>query len=195
MSSTGKSWLRRTAEVLCVMIVVVVADQASKVWAVETLKGQPGASYLGDLFRIVYAENTGGFLSLGSSLPASARFLLLTVINAVVLIAGLGYVMMWKKLNPLVWWGVTLLVAGGIGNLIDRVRLDGRVIDFLNLGIGNLRTGIFNVADMAISLGVVLFFISTFQAEKKSSTDESEAGHPVEAEKEGPKNVAQMTSS
>jgi signal peptidase II len=55
-----------------------------------------------------------------------------------------------------------LLLGGAIGNLIDRVRFDGLVIDFMNLGIGPLRTGIFNVADVAISVGAVLLILPHF---------------------------------
>ena len=55
--------------------------------------------------------------------------------------------------------GLTLLIAGGLGNLIDRL-VYGYVTDFLNVGIGSLRTGIFNVADMAIMLGVGLLFFA-----------------------------------
>ena len=52
------------------------------------------------------------------------------------------------------------MLAGGIGNLIDRIFFENGVIDFLNVGVGNWRTGIFNVADMAIMVGVfcMLFF-------------------------------------
>jgi signal peptidase II len=54
--------------------------------------------------------------------------------------------------------GLLLFLAGGVSNLVDRVAM-GRVIDFLNLGIGPLRTGIFNVADMAILAGVVILIV------------------------------------
>ena len=65
--------------------------------------------------------------------------------------------------------GCTLLLAGAVGNLIDRIRLDGLVIDFLNLGIGPLRTGIFNVADMAIMAGAVLLVIPVAAARKTAT--------------------------
>ncbi|MEY4259396.1 MAG: hypothetical protein RL656_369, partial [Bacteroidota bacterium] len=52
-----------------VIILVIVTDRFSKQWAIETLKGMPAESYLGDSFRIIYAENEGAFLSLGSELP------------------------------------------------------------------------------------------------------------------------------
>ena len=66
-------------------------------------------------------------------------------------------------------WDVSLVVflsgafilAGGIGNLIDRATQNGLVTDFLNVGIGPVRTGIFNVADMAVTFGVIVFIIAT----------------------------------
>lgn len=194
MSRDEKTWIRRAGEALCVMLVVVVADQATKLWAVSDLKGQPMTSYLSDVLRIVYAENTGGFLSLGSSFSPLVRFWLLTVINGIVLAVGLGYVMAWRNLGPTVWWGVTLLVSGGLGNLIDRIRLEGRVIDFLNLGIGSLRTGIFNVADMAISLGVILFFLSTLKSDSCSNKKISYNDHRVEPEGADAKVMETITS-
>ncbi|MEJ0007739.1 MAG: signal peptidase II [Steroidobacteraceae bacterium] len=56
--------------------------------------------------------------------------------------------------------GLALFAAGGLGNLIDRITGDGRVTDFLNVGLGPLRTGIFNVADMTLMVGVVVFLIA-----------------------------------
>jgi signal peptidase II len=56
----------------------------------------------------------------------------------------------------------SLICGGGIGNLIDRVARSGYVVDFLNCGIGRLRTGIFNAADFAITLGVVMLVIASF---------------------------------
>lgn len=55
----------------------------------------------------------------------------------------------------------SLVLSGGLGNLVDRIINDGRVIDFMNIGIGSLRTGIFNVADVCITVGVVVLI---FQA-------------------------------
>ncbi len=62
-----------------------------------------------------------------------------------------------------------MFVAGGIGNLIDRMLLDGHVTDFMNLGIGSFRTGIFNIADVILMMGAFgLFFL-----EIKSKTQEN----------------------
>jgi signal peptidase II len=61
---------------------------------------------------------------------------------------------------------LALFLGGGIGNLIDRLTNDGRVIDFMHIGFGFLRTGIFNVADMALMTGVVLLALYSYWTRK-----------------------------
>lgn len=122
-------------------------------------------SFLGDTLRIQYAENPGAFLGAGSRLPPSTRFAILVVVNAVflALIAGLMFVR--RPAGRGYQLAVVLLLAGGIGNLIDRLFHNGLVIDFLNVGIGPVRTGIFNVADMAIMAGFGILILYRGQAD------------------------------
>ena len=103
-----------------------------------------------------YAENTGAFLSLGAELPEQARFLLFVVLVGPILILGLAFAFKSDQLTPAQKMGMILAVGGGLGNLIDRIN-HGAVVDFVSLGIGPLRTGIFNLADVAITAGLVLF--------------------------------------
>jgi signal peptidase II len=63
---------------------------------------------------------------------------------------------------------VALILAGGLGNLIDRVCRNGVVIDFLNLGVGSMRTGIFNMADMAITTGVIILLVESLRKSTKT---------------------------
>jgi len=63
---------------------------------------------------------------------------------------------------------VSLVLGGGFGNLIDRISKDGRVIDFLNVGVGSLRSGVFNLADVAISIGIIWLFILYTKGLQKS---------------------------
>ena len=151
---------------LCLMVVVLAScvgcDQLTKQIARERLEGTPPRSFLAGTVRLIYAENPGAFLGLGGQLPPRARWVLLVVINAVVA-AVLAVVLLWHSEMSLVRAAAcTLLLAGAVGNLIDRVRFGGLVIDFMNLGVGPLRTGIFNVADMAIMLGAVLLILPQF---------------------------------
>ena len=136
------------------MVACVGCDQATKEIATRTLSGEPPVSLLFDMVRLQYAENTGAFLGMGGQMSAGARFWLLTVINGLMIAGVLAY-LAWRgrQLGGLQLAALGLIAAGGVGNLIDRVAHDGRVTDFLNLGVGPVRTGIFNVADVAIMAG------------------------------------------
>ncbi len=181
-SKPSTSFVVRLTQIFAVMLLVIAVDQVTKLYAIHYLAGQPTQSYLGDIFRIQYAENTGGFLSLGSTLSPQLRFWLLTILNGLILMIGFFYLMVKCSHPPLVWWGVTLLVGGGLGNLIDRARLGGIVVDFLNLGLGPVRTGIFNVADMAISAGVIMFFLSSFESKPTTHQTTVTTDQPSELE-------------
>lgn len=136
---------------------ILITDQISKYWALEYVKGNPPKEWVAGIFRLEYAENTGAFLSLGSALSETVRFWVFNVIVTFLLVALGIYVYRTKNLENADRIALTCILAGGIGNLIDRYfRSNHAVIDFLNVGFGNLRTGIFNIADMAI-LGGVLF--------------------------------------
>ena len=151
---------RRIMLVLLITLVVLVLDHGTKWWAIAVLKNTGGESYLGDIFRLQYAENTGAFLSLGSQLSESARFWLLTGVNSVILVVVAGVLIAKRSINLSMVWALSLILSGGIGNIIDRIFRDGRVVDFLNMGIPwgplKLRTGIFNIADVAIMLGLFI---------------------------------------
>lgn len=69
-------------------------------------------------------------------------------------------------LGAVVAW--SLVLSGGLGNLLGRIMNGGRVIDFMNLGIGSLRTGIFNVADVYITVGVVVLVFQALQRPRRS---------------------------
>src|SRR5579872_3996790 len=141
------------AVVLCTC---VGCDQWSKKIATEHLKQIAPMHFLGDTLRIQYAENPGAFLGAGGGLPEQTRFWILVVVNSVLLSVVAASVIAKKDFNRIQIIALALLLAGGMGNLIDRVFHHGLVVDFLNVGIGQLRTGIFNVADMAVMAGFAL---------------------------------------
>jgi signal peptidase II len=133
---------------------VVGCDQATKQTAVHHLKGHPRTDVLGSVVQVTYAENQGAFLGLGDRLPEPARVPVLVVLNLAIL-AGLGLWAFGRRRSLWVHASATLIIAGGLGNIIDRVLRDGgRVVDFLFIQVGPLHTGIFNVADVALMAGV-----------------------------------------
>lgn len=163
-------------------------DQASKIWAVEVLRGTPPRVYL-EVFTLTYAENSGGWGSLGADWHPFARRLLLIVAPALVL-AFLGYYLI--KNESFDWTkgvGYMLILSGGVGNLIDRFRLD-YVIDFLYLGYGPIGTNIFNIADMAILFGFALVIFASWGSEE-AVKDDSKA--PVEPLQSGVESVGSQT--
>jgi signal peptidase II len=145
---------RRLALVLLSILCTVGCDRATKEWAYRHLRTAPPRSYLSGTVRVVYTENTGAFLGLGGGLPPGVRFLLFTVASGAFLLGLMAWTLK-REATAMGTIAPALVVGGGLGNIVDRAA-GGGVIDFLNLGIGSLRTGIFNVADMAITLGVVL---------------------------------------
>ena len=153
-------------------MLILFVDQLSKNIAIHILRGQPMASYLGDIFRLEYSENAGAFLSLGAQLSESTRFWILNVGVSGALIACLVFLLCAKDMSRFELTAFSLMFSGGLGNLLDRIfRDNGRVVDFMNMGIGNLRTGIFNVADMAIMAGILLFLLSQAKRDRLKSTE------------------------
>jgi signal peptidase II len=134
----------------------VGCDQVSKSAARAMLSSGVSESLFADSLRLQLVENPGSFLSLGASLPEHLRFTLFTAAVAVLLIGLVGAALFARRLGPARFVALALVAGGGISNLIDRFLYDGRVTDFLNVGIGSLRTGIFNLADMAILAGALL---------------------------------------
>jgi signal peptidase II len=150
---------RRLALIALVLFCCIGFDQATKALAEHSLPRDQPWSYLGDTLRLQVAYNYGAFLSLGDSLPPQLRQGLLSIGVACVLLGILVYLLRSQKVDQRTVLALSLVVAGGVSNLIDRLRFDGYVVDFLNVGIGPVRTGIFNVADMAIMLGVAMLLL------------------------------------
>lgn len=149
---------RRSARIALFSVLAlacVAGDRATKWLAVDHLRGEEGFELLGGTVRVLYAENTGAFLGLGARWPDPVRFAVFTLGTAAVLVGvAVALARHWSASPPRFVAGA-LVLAGGAANLFDRV-VDGYVVDFLNVGVGPVRTGIFNVADVAITAGVVL---------------------------------------
>lgn len=147
---------QRFALVTACTLGTIGCDHATKRWAIENLQGKPGQSFLGGVIQLRFAENQGGFLSLGASMSEGTRFVVFTLGVGLLLFAMLGMALWSKQLRLLEILGISALAAGGLSNWIDRATNDGKVVDFLILKAGPLRTGIFNVADVVIMAAIPL---------------------------------------
>jgi signal peptidase II len=149
----------RVLLVLAISIFVIGCDQSSKSIAERTHSETGDQHFLGGTVQFRYSLNPGGFLGLGGQLGSTARFWFFTLGPAV----GLLFFVAWSLVRDLPLsqvMGLALVFGGGVGNLIDRVVLSGVVRDFAFLTLGPLRTGIFNLADVAILLGTVVVLFS-----------------------------------
>ncbi len=161
----SRGW-RRIA-LLVLIATTVGCDRVSKHFAARELAGEPRQSFLADTVRLEYAENTGAFLSLGSDWSPAMQTAVFTIATGLVLVGMVAAAIRFRLTGP-ARVGLALYVAGGASNLVDRV-VRGSVIDFMNVGIGWLRTGIFNVADVAILLGVAIFVLTHRQLDAPAS--------------------------
>ena len=157
-ASTGIALRPKIALVAAIAASVVVADLFTKAIFERAFLGQPTVRLFGDTVRVGFVVNTGVFLSLGHALSPATRFWLFVVGVGGVLAMLLGLTLRDARFHRPEVVAVAAIVGGGIGNLVDRVQL-GAVRDFLNVGIGPLRTGIFNVADMAITFGGIALIL------------------------------------
>ena len=144
---------QRLLILLLINIPLVGCDQYTKYLAKQHLIDQPPIVYGDNWFILQYAINTGGW---GGLLGDSQEWLRQGVLTWGVLIGliALSVYIVWKQHPRPQTIALSLILAGGLGNVIDRA-LQGYVVDFLNVGIGSvLRTNIFNVADVVIMAGI-----------------------------------------
>jgi len=145
----------RLAIIGSLVVPCVACDQATKVIATRVLASGP-IEFFGGLVQFRLVHNTGAFLSLGEHLPEWVRDLLFQ--GLVPLLLAIAMIVLIRSMAPTraAIVGASLILGGGLGNLIDRVLHEGGVVDFVSIGFSGLRTGIFNVADVAIITGVLM---------------------------------------
>ncbi len=171
---------------ICVAVLVFL-DQLSKWLAVILLEGQPSFYLIPGVLRFTYVENRGAAFGM----LADNRWVFL-VLSTLTIVCLLGFMIYSKPQSRLERAGLALVLAGGIGNMIDRVLL-GYVIDFIDFcAFPKLWNWVFNVADSCICIGVGLLIIyiiklsvSEYKAEKNrresnESTSDTDCGNAGE---------------
>ena len=148
------------------IVVIVALDQWSK-WAIKTsFNLYQSKPVIQDLLHFTYVTNDG--MAFGLSFPGGRHVLLIMTI----LLTGFIIGFLWKEKNghPLIKYGLALILSGAIGNLIDRL-LYGKVVDFLDLMIGDFHWYIFNIADSSVTIGMFLFIIHSVYIEQNKTND------------------------
>ncbi len=145
---------------LVILLACVGCDHASKQAAVALMAESGSLELAGGLVRFQLASNPGAFLSVGAELPEALRSIFL--LGCVpLLIAGVClYFARFARESRAMLAALAVLAGGGLGNWLDRLLHDGTVTDFVSIGIGGVRTGIFNLADLAVAAGVFWLLLS-----------------------------------
>ncbi len=151
---------------------ILVADIVTKRWAVAALSDGGRQDFLGGYVPLNLAYNKGA--AFGISIGSDPRWFFIPVaLLALALMVAL--VVQAKPNDNLRIVALTLVICGALGNLYDRVRWDGGVVDFIGpISLGFMDWWIFNIADMAISCGVVLLVISFWLEERQLKREGSE---------------------
>ena len=145
--------LSRNILLLIVLLMNLGCDQISKEIARSSLEYHRPVAVIGDFFSLIKIENTGAFLSMGHNWPEWLRLLILHIMPVGFLVAGVYILLTNTRMSLLMASGLGFMLGGGTGNMIDRLTY-GSVTDFLHLDLVLVETGIFNLADVSILIGV-----------------------------------------
>lgn len=138
-----------------IAIVIIILDQLTKQMAISSLKSGPSISVLGNFLRLTYVENRGAAFGI---LANQRLFFIVVTSIVVILIAGV-LVVKRDMLFSLTKISMYMVVAGAIGNLIDRIRF-GYVVDFIDIRFGSFYNfPVFNIADISIVIGTFILTV------------------------------------
>ena len=147
---------------------LVIVDQLLKIWVLGTLVGAPSVTLIPGLLQLTYVENRGAAFGI-----FQGKTQLLSIVTGIVLAGIIVALVMGKFKHKLVLWSMGLIIAGGVGNLIDRV-LRGFVVDYIYFVPINFP--VFNLADCCVVSGtfllvVYLLLIEPRQERRKKQLD------------------------
>ncbi len=159
--------LSRNVFIVLLIVINIALDQITKV--LTRLYVTPGSEtpIIGDFFTLHNVENSGAFLGMGSDLNPTLRIIFLLVLPILVLGYVTIHIIKNKELDRLSLIGFCCIIGGGIANVYDRI-VYGSVTDFFHIDLGGVfRTGIFNLADMSVMLGLGLLLFAGFKNKKE----------------------------
>lgn len=147
---------------------VVALDFVTKIMIQRTFNLYQQVNIVGDFIRLTYIHNPGA--AFGIQLGPYSRFIFLGLsLIALAALAGMYWVTPVKDRIRLV--SIALICGGAVGNLLDRIRLRAGVVDFMDVGIGQLRWPVFNVADVAVTTGAIFLALSLWKEEQQASQE------------------------
>lgn len=161
---------KRSITIIAIIIATIAIDQISKVLVRAYVEPGSQTKIIGNYFTLHNVENVGAFLGMGSNLNPTLKLILLLILPIVVLGFVLIHILKNKDLDRLSLIAFSIIVGGGIANVYDRI-VYGSVTDFFYMKLTDtLHTGIFNVADLFVTTGMIMLLVVSFK--KKRNTPE-----------------------
>jgi len=166
---------KRSLYIILVIVLTIAVDQISKILVrfhiepqTEIQRGEQ-ISLIGDAFIMMNVENEGAFLGMGSDLNPTLRLIFLLILPIIVLGFVLRYILKDKSLDNWSLFAFSSIIGGGIANVFDRIAY-GSVTDFFFIDLGGVfKTGIFNMADLSVTTGMIILVLLSFK--KKNVTE------------------------
>jgi signal peptidase II len=154
----------RNISITILITVSVLLDQLSKTLIRNNVDQYSEVKLIGEYFILTNVENSGAFLGMGSDFSPFIKTIFLLILPVIVLICIIVYVYRDKQIDKISLIGFCLIIGGGIANIYDRI-LYGSVTDFLFIDLGGIfKTGIFNIADLSVTTGMILILLMSFRS-------------------------------
>ena len=154
----------RNISITILIAVSILLDQLSKFLIRQNVDQYSEIKLIGDYFILTNVENSGAFLGMGSDFSPFVKTIFLLILPVIVLICIMIYVYRDKQIDKISLIGFCFIIGGGIANIYDRI-LYGSVTDFLFIDLGGIfKTGIFNIADLSVTTGMILILLMSFKS-------------------------------
>jgi signal peptidase II len=162
--------LSRNLSIILLIVSNIAVDQISKVIVRANVIPYEESNILGSYLTLHNVENSGAFLGIGSDFNPIIKLIFLLILPVLVLGYLIYYIYNTKTLDSISLIALSCIAGGGIANVFDRI-VYGSVTDFLHIDLGGVfRTGIFNLADLSVTIGMIVLLIGSFMnREKKNS--------------------------
>jgi len=153
----------RNISITILITVSILLDQLSKFLIRQNVDQYSEIKLIGDYFILTNVENSGAFLGMGSDFSPFIKTVFLLILPIIVLICIMIYVYRDKEIDKISLIGFCFIIGGGIANIYDRIMY-GSVTDFLFIDLGGIfKTGIFNIADLSVTTGMIMILLMSFK--------------------------------
>lgn len=161
----SKRWVGTLFGIILISV-NISCDQFTKAMVRKQISPSEQITVIPDHLTLTNIENSGAFLSMGQTWWQPLKSVLFIVLPTIVLLLGMYYMLRLGGRRPWLTLALGFAIGGGIGNMIDRL-LYGSVTDFVHIRVGPLQTGIFNMADVSIMIGVGVLLLFALRGRKQ----------------------------